>query len=185
MVQRRPPFWSPLSDVERSLDPAQASECVTIDLVAKGCPWMRRGSQRSTSSDGGLAPLIQTVIQVRGTCVLAHFSALAESRADRHVIFQVSIDNVPMLGHALFPHAVLNDPPGFVVSNPGDTTSPAASKMVAYDFVARVTPGWHVEMVRFAGCCLTWGYPRSSGQCSRWSTEPERDTLPIVREGAL
>jgi hypothetical protein len=67
------------------------------------------------------------------------------------MIYQVSIDDVPMAGHAQFPY-LSPAPPTPVVWDPEETNL-NVSRMVAYNFVARVAPGVHVVRVRFAGCC--------------------------------
>ena len=54
-------------------------------------------------------PLIATAIvtTAANTCLIAHFSALAEPQ-DNHVMFQVRVDGKPMQGHAIFPGFGLN-----------------------------------------------------------------------------
>jgi hypothetical protein len=96
-------------------------------------------------------PLLETQIEVRTSgCVIAHFSAQADPQ-DNHIVFQVSIDDVPMAGHAQFPY-LLPAPVTPVVWDPEETNQ-NLSRMVAYDFVAQVTRGAHTVRVRWAPCC--------------------------------
>jgi hypothetical protein len=134
--------------------PAFATECTSLAFIAKGVSMdAPRQSTVDFSPSGGQldpVPLIETTILVRGSCVMAHFSAQADP-LDNHIMFQVSIDDVPMLGHTQFPYLV-PAPPTLVVWDPEETNF-NLSRMLAYNFVARVTPGVHVVRVRFAGCC--------------------------------
>jgi len=57
------------------------------------------------SASGGQlnsAPLLETQIKTGTACVVVHFSAQADP-LDNHIVFQASIDDVPMEGHAQFP----------------------------------------------------------------------------------
>ena len=133
---------------------AYAAECTTIAVIAKGVSMdAPRQSTVDFSASGGQldpVPLLQTVVATRGTCIIAHFSAQADS-FDNHMIFQVTVDDVPMQGHAQFPYLV-PAPATPVVWDPEETNL-NVSRMVAYNFVARVAPGVHVVKVKFAGCC--------------------------------
>jgi hypothetical protein len=106
----------------------------TVDFQGSGAP-------------GSLGPLLTTNIDVsKDSCLMAHFSAQVDV-ADNHVVFQVLLDDVPMLGHALFPADIIG--PGFttrVVFN---------AQMVAYNFTAPVSKGTHKVEIKFAGCCST------------------------------
>ena len=95
-------------------------------------------------------PLLETEIVGGPTCVVVHFSAQADPQ-DNFIVFQASIDDVPMQGHAQFPYVspALTTP---VVFNPEETNL-NISKMVAYTFFASVGHGKHVVRIRYAGCC--------------------------------
>jgi hypothetical protein len=67
------------------------------------------------------------------------------------MMFQVSIDDVPMQGHALFPY-LAPAPTTLVVWDPEEVDL-NLSRMVAYNFFARVSNGVHTVRVRFASCC--------------------------------
>jgi hypothetical protein len=96
-------------------------------------------------------PLLETQIDTKDGCLIAHFSAQADP-LDNHIVFQVSVDDVPMAGHAQFPYV---DPPLTtpVVWDPKEAHPIHFSRMVSYNFVAPVTRGLHTVRVRFAGCC--------------------------------
>jgi hypothetical protein len=97
-------------------------------------------------------PLIATAITTTAasTCLVAHFSALAEPQ-DNHVMFQARVNGTPMQGHAIFPYSVptVKAP---VVWDPEETDK-NLTRMVAANFFAVVGPGTHKIEVRFAGCC--------------------------------
>jgi hypothetical protein len=97
-------------------------------------------------------PLIATsiVTTAASTCLVVHFSALAEPQ-DNHVMFQVRVDGQPMQGHAIFPYSIptVLAP---VVWDPEETDT-NQTRMVAANFFAAVGPGTHKVDVRFAGCC--------------------------------
>ena len=104
-------------------------------------------------------PLLRTTINVEGnrpTCLIAHFSAMAQPQ-DNWVVFQVRVDGVPMEGHA----------PGLgtvaipVVFDPDESGAIGPYRMVAYNFFAEVGPGEHMVEVLFAGCCSS--IPTGSG----------------------
>ena len=98
-----------------------------------------------------LQPLLTTSIFVNGpgsSCVIAHFSAHARI-TDNYIVFQVRIDGEPMQGHfsAIGPYTTpaivaLFDDPSEQLSDP--------TKVVAYNFFARVRPGTHTVQVMVA-----------------------------------
>ena len=97
-------------------------------------------------------PLIATSIitTAERTCLIVHFSALAEPQ-DNHVMFQVRVDGNPIQGHAIFPYSIptVQAP---VVWDPEETDK-NLTRMVASNFFAAIGPGTHKIEVRFAGCC--------------------------------
>jgi len=96
-----------------------------------------------------LEPLLETTISVGGTglsCVLATFSAVL-TPVDNYVVFQVTLDGVPMLGHTkLYVHPEI---PVVVETEETDLNQP---RMVAHQFFLRVSPGVHTVTVKAA-----WG----------------------------
>jgi hypothetical protein len=105
-----------------------------------------------SGSGGQLDPvaLLETEIKTGPTCVLVHFSAQADPQ-DNFAVFQASIDDIPMEGHAQFPY-LTPAPTTPVVFDPEETNL-NVSRMVSYTFFARVDRGSHMVRVRFAGCC--------------------------------
>ncbi|MBS1787624.1 MAG: hypothetical protein JST85_07880 [Acidobacteria bacterium] len=95
-------------------------------------------------------PLLETEIKTGATCVLVHFSAQANP-LDNFVVFQASIDDMPMEGHIQFPY--LSPAPTTPVVFDPEETNLNASRMVAYTFFLKVRPGVHTVRIRFAGCC--------------------------------
>ena len=95
-------------------------------------------------------PLLETEIKTGPTCVLVHFSAQADPR-DNHIVFQASIDDIPMEGHAQFPYFT-PAPAAPVVWDPEETNLNVA-RMVSYTFFMKVGLGTHTVRIRFAGCC--------------------------------
>ncbi|MEW5987291.1 MAG: hypothetical protein AB1791_11695 [Chloroflexota bacterium] len=98
-------------------------------------------------------PLLSTSITVGGawpSCLTAHLSTMTRSAADG-VVFQVRIDGVPMEGHIAgyqgYPAPVV------VQEVTADESAEGVEKMVAYNFVGRVTPGPHLVEVVWASCC--------------------------------
>jgi hypothetical protein len=96
-----------------------------------------------------LEPLLETTISVGGTgssCVLATFSAVVRP-VDNYVVFQVTLDGVPMLGHTkLYVHPEI---PVVVETEETDLNLP---RMVSHQFFVRVGPGVHTVTVNGA-----WG----------------------------
>ena len=94
-----------------------------------------------------LEPLLETTISVTGaglSCVLASFSAVVAPN-DNYVMFQVTLDGKPMLGHSvLYVHP---DTP--VVFEPEETDL-NLPRMVAHQFFLRVSPGVHTVTVNVA-----------------------------------
>lgn len=106
-----------------------------------------------SASGGGLdpTPLLSTSITVVGTpgsksCLIAHFSTLAVPQ-DNSVVFQVSVDGVPMTGHGLFPGF---STPVVIETEETNINQP---RVASYNFFAQVSPGRHTVRVRYAGCC--------------------------------
>ena len=134
---------------------AQPTECEGVNLRVKAVS--KNGSQNTTVEFGNTGgqldstPVLETQIQVFLRTWVVHFSAQAEP-FDNHIIFQASIDNNPMLGHALFPY-VANGPLVPVVWDPKEHATLGLSRMVSYTFTAPVGPGTHTVRIRFAGCC--------------------------------
>ena len=115
-----------------------------------------------------LQPLLTTTIVVSGTatsgsCVVAHFSTLARI-TDNYIVFQVRIDGIPMQGHlsAIGPYTT----PGIFVSIDDAVTEQLSdpTKVVAYNFFARVRPGVHtVQVMVAAGSGIDPGNPPQVG----------------------
>lgn len=104
-------------------------------------------------------PLLSTKITVggrRSSCLIAHFSAMAQPQ-DNQAVFQVRVDGVPMQGHA----AGLLGVPVPVVYDPDESAAMGPPRMVAYNFFTEVEPGEHTVEVLFAGCCSS--DPNGSG----------------------
>ena len=96
-------------------------------------------------------PVLETQIQLlTKNCVFVTFSAQADPQ-DNAIVFQASVDNVPMSGHAQFPY--LTPAPATPVVWDPEETNLNLSRMVTYTFFAQVGPGTHTVRIRFAGCC--------------------------------
>src|SRR5688500_5214801 len=94
-----------------------------------------------------LLPLLETTISVTGTgpsCVVAYFSAVVKP-LDNYVVFQVSVDGVPMHGHGRF----YTDPNTPVVVEMEETGLNQA-RMIAHQFFLGVNPGVHTVRVSVA-----------------------------------
>jgi hypothetical protein len=102
-----------------------------------------------------LQPLLKTTINAERGCLVAHMSGLARI-TDNYVVFQVSVDGVPMMGH-LSGVAGVATPVVFVTLDEGippynDEQFSDPTKVVAYNFFARVATGEHtVEVWAAAG----------------------------------
>ncbi len=98
-------------------------------------------------------PLLQTDINVVGipgvrTCVTVTFSTQADP-TDNGIVFQASIDNNLMVGHAIVP--------GFstpVILEPEETNL-NLTRFRSYTFFASVLPGTHTIKVKVASCCTS------------------------------
>lgn len=98
--------------------------------------------------DPNLQPLLSTSIQVNGpgpSCIAAEFSAVVKP-TDNYMVFQVTVDGIPMLGHT----KTVPEPntPVVIESEETDQNLP---RMVSHQFFLRVTPGIHVVAVNVAG----------------------------------
>jgi hypothetical protein len=135
---------------------AQTAECESVNVRVKTVA--KNGIQWSTVDFANVpygqldpTPLLQTQIQVAvRTCVVVHFSTQADPQ-DNAIVFQASIDNVPMSGHAQFPY--LTPAPATPVVWDPEETNFNLSRMLSYTFTVAVTPGTHTIRIRFAGCC--------------------------------
>jgi hypothetical protein len=94
-----------------------------------------------------LEPLLTTSISVTGSglsCVLATFSAIAKP-TDNYMVFQVTLDGVPMLGHTVtFPNPLT---PVVIETEETDLNQP---RMVSHQFFQKVAPGVHTVTVNVA-----------------------------------
>jgi hypothetical protein len=94
-----------------------------------------------------LQPLLTTSISVTGTgqsCVLADFSAVVKP-TDNYMVFQVTLDGVPMHGHTVtFPNPLT---PVVIETEETDLNQP---RMVAHQFFLKVAPGVHTVTVNVA-----------------------------------
>jgi len=134
---------------------AQTTECESVTLRQKAIS--KTGPVQLATVDfaaGGQldpTPLLETQIQVfTKTCVFVTFSAQADPQ-DNFIVFQASVNNVPMSGHAQFPY--LTPAPATPVVFDPEETNLNVSRMVSYTFFAQVGPGTHTVRIRFAGCC--------------------------------
>lgn len=95
-----------------------------------------------------LQPLLTTNILVTGfgpSCIVADFSAVVKP-TDNYMVFQVTVDGVPMLGHTLtFPQ------PQTPVVLETEETDQNLPRMVAHQFFLKVPPGVHSVTVNVAG----------------------------------
>jgi hypothetical protein len=94
--------------------------------------------------DPFLEPVLETTISVGGTglsCVIATFSAVLKP-VDNYVVFQVTLDGVPMLGHTV--HYKHPEIPVVIETEETDLDQP---RMVAHQFFLRVSPGVHTVTV--------------------------------------
>ena len=94
-----------------------------------------------------LQPLLETSISVTGSapsCVLATFSAVVRP-TDNYMVFQVTLDGVPMLGHTVtYPHPLT---PVVIETEETDLNQP---RMVSHQFFLKVAPGVHTVTVNVA-----------------------------------
>jgi len=133
---------------------AQQTECVNKtggQFKAVALEGTRTTTAEFAASGGQLDPIPLLETQIAGAeCVVVHFSAQADPQ-DNFIIFQASIDDVPMQGHAQFPY-LTPAPTTPVVFDPEETNL-NVSRMVSYTFFAKVGRGVHNVRIRFAGCC--------------------------------
>jgi hypothetical protein len=95
-----------------------------------------------------LQPLLETNILVTGdgqSCVVAYFSAVVKP-TDNYMVFQVTVDGVPMQGHTVTSPQPLT--PVVIETEETDLNQP---RMVAHQFFLRVGPGVHTVTVNVAG----------------------------------
>jgi hypothetical protein len=91
------------------------------------------------------------------SCIIAHFSAQVTT-GDNAVVFQASIDDDPMEGHALYPEELrspqLTTP---VIIDRGTVFRPnnpiPGPTLATYNFFKIVQPGLHTVKIKWAGCC--------------------------------
>jgi hypothetical protein len=95
-----------------------------------------------------LQPLLTTSIGVTGqglSCIVADFSAVVKP-TDNYMVFQVTVDGVPMYGHTrTFPQPLT---PVVIETEETDLNQP---RMVSHQFFLRVPPGTHTVTVSVAG----------------------------------
>jgi hypothetical protein len=97
-----------------------------------------------------LQPLLSTTVTVGGgqpSCLIAHFSTVARV-IDNYIVFQVTVDGVPMQGHNFGGGPLIPIP---IVQETKFASDSAVDKMVAYNFFAEVQPGSHRVEVRVGG----------------------------------
>jgi hypothetical protein len=94
-----------------------------------------------------LEPLLSTTVTVGGghpSCLVAHFSTVARV-IDNYIVFQVTVDGVPMQGHNFGGAPLIPIP---IVQETKFASDSAVDKMLAYNFFAEVEPGDHAIEVR-------------------------------------
>jgi hypothetical protein len=94
-----------------------------------------------------LQTLLETSISVGGTgqsCVVAYFSAVVKP-SDNYMVFQVTLDGVPMHGHTVF--YAQPSTPVVIETEETDLNQP---RMVAHQFFLKVEPGVHTVRVSVA-----------------------------------
>jgi hypothetical protein len=94
-----------------------------------------------------LQPLLQTNIFVTGTgqsCVLATFSAVVRP-TDNYMVFQVTVDGVPMRGHTVTVPLPLT--PVVIETEETDLN---LQRMISHQFFLNVSPGVHTVTVNVA-----------------------------------
>lgn len=105
-----------------------------------------------SATNGGFdpVPLLRTTVNLSQTgCLIAHFSAIPRP-TDNHIVFQVRVDGVPMIGHV----PGLFGTPTPAVSEPNQTDEWAdVPRMAAYNFFKMVPAGIHTIEVLYAACC--------------------------------
>lgn len=94
-----------------------------------------------------LEPLLSTTVTVGGgqpSCLTAHFSTVGRV-IDNYIVFQVTVDGVPMQGHNFGGAPLIPIP---IVQETKFASDSAVDKMLAYNFFAEVEPGEHRVEVR-------------------------------------
>lgn len=94
-----------------------------------------------------LQPMLETDISVTGpgySCVVAYFSAVVRP-TDNYVVFQATLDGVPMHGHTL---SYVQPQTPVVIET--EETDKNMQRMVAHHFFMRVAPGLHKIKVNVA-----------------------------------
>jgi len=152
--------------------PAQAPECqgLTFNQKAVALATPRGGSLVNFAGSGGQldpVPLLETSFTVVGfpgrpVCVTLTFSAQVDP-GDNYGVYQASIDNVPMSGHALLSEFPFGQTTPVIFDAVNQVTyltldgyrflNSANSRFVSYTFLASVMPGTHTMRIRVAGCC--------------------------------
>ena len=97
--------------------------------------------------DQNLQTLLETSISVVGTgqsCVVAYFSAVV-TPSDNYMVFQVTLDGVPMHGHTVF--YAQPSTPVVIETEETDLNQP---RMIAHQFFLKVEPGVHTVRVSVA-----------------------------------
>jgi hypothetical protein len=140
---------------------------VPLQMTAVAITEPRSGDMYNFSGSQGQldpTPLLETTFTVgpslqRTTCVTVTFSAQINP-SDNYGVYQASIDNAPMIGHATLTDILpYTTPVVFDATNQGSllpgssTPNVANSHMVSYTFFAMVTPGTHVMRIKMATCC--------------------------------
>jgi len=143
---------APLSSASAQIQGRECSNPSGSQFKAVSLSGLRVATVDFSGSGGQLdpVPLLETEFKSGPTCVLVHFSAQVDPQ-DNHIVFQASIDDVPMEGHAQFPY--LTPAPSTPVVWDPEETNLNVSRMVAYTFFAHVERGAHTVRIRFAGCC--------------------------------
>ena len=122
------------------------------------------------SGRANLQTLLETTVSVGGpaqSCVVAYFSAVVKP-SDNYMVFQVTLDGVPMHGHTLF-YAQPSTP---VVIEMEETDLDQA-RMIAHQFFLKVDPGVHTVKVSVAqGSGRARTTPRSKLPCCPFTTSP-------------
>lgn len=123
------------------------SEASTVKAVTIAEPYFQV-STRFQLDVPNLQPLLETDILVTGTgksCVIAYFSAVVRP-TDNYVVFQATLDGVPMHGHTVtFPQ------PQTPVVIEVEETDLNVQRMVAHHFFSKVSPGPHKIKINVAG----------------------------------
>jgi hypothetical protein len=164
-------------------------ESVAVQMKTVGLATPRSGSLVNFTGSGGNldpVPLLEASFTVspssRSACVALTFSAQSDF-GDNYGVYQASIDDVPMTGHAsLAPEYGFTTPIVFDAVNQGTylPVSPyiypnySNSRFVSYTFFATVTPGTHTMRIKVAGCCsstpggIASVFVRSATAVLRW-----------------